>query len=164
MIFPKEGLNEQNMTLFFVNKINVDNCILSDTESRHCLKVLRKKNGDKVYVTDGLGIIYVSKIVGVQKQLVQLGDLKIFKKKTKKVKTKIGIGIIKSNTRFNWFLEKATEIGVSEITPLICENSEKKNINITNISNKISKLEIKEISNGTVKSGNAPKSWHRPPG
>ena len=54
------------MTLFFVNKINVNNCILSKTESRHCLKVLRKKNGDKVYVTDGKGIIYASTIIGVK--------------------------------------------------------------------------------------------------
>ena len=158
MIFPKEGLNEQNMTLFFVNKINVDNCILSDTESRHCLKVLRKKNGDKVYVTDGLGIIYVSKIVGVQKQLVQLGDLKIFKKKTKKVKTKIGIGIIKSNTRFNWFLEKATEIGVSEITPLICENSEKKNINITR-AKKVLISALKQSKNTTIPKLNEPMNF-----
>tara|TARA_B100001287_G_scaffold219099_1_gene188062 strand:- start:3 stop:710 length:708 start_codon:yes stop_codon:yes gene_type:complete len=146
------------MTLFFVNKINVNNCILSNTESRHCLKVLRKKNGDKVYVTDGTGIIYVSTIIGVKKQLVQLGELKIFKKKTKKVKTKIAIGIIKSNTRFNWFLEKATEIGISEITPLICENSEKKNVNVTR-AKKVLISALKQSKNTNIPKLNEPMNF-----
>ena len=146
------------MTLFFVNKINVKNCILSNTESRHCLKVLRKKIGDKVYVTDGTGIIYVSKIIGVLKQLVQLGELKIFKKKTKKVITKIAIGIIKSNTRFNWFLEKATEIGISEITPLICENSEKKKVNITR-AKKILISALKQSKNTNIPKLNDPMNF-----
>lgn len=146
------------MTLFFVNKINLNNCILSNTESRHCLKVLRKKNGDKVYVTDGTGIIYVSKIIGVQKQLVQLGELIVFKKKTKKVKTKIAIGKIKSNSRFNWFLEKATEIGISEITPLICENSEKKNINITR-AKKVLISALKQSKNTNIPKLNEPMNF-----
>ena len=85
-------------------------------------------------------------------------NLKFLRKKQKKVKTKIAIGIIKSNTRFNWFLEKATEIGISEITPLICENSEKKNLNVIR-AKKVLISALKQSKNTNIPKLNEPMNF-----
>ena len=97
------------------------------TESRHIINALRKKEGDTIYITNGLGQLFTSEIINAndKKCLVKIIDC------TNKVKPwhyylHIAIAPTKLNDRFEWFLEKAAEIGIDEITPIICDRSERK--------------------------------------
>jgi 16S rRNA (uracil1498-N3)-methyltransferase len=118
------------MQLFFCN--NFDNEIkLSNEESRHAIKVLRKDIGDKIYFTNGKGLFVTGEIKSIDKLQAIVKILS----KERKLKSHdyilhVGIAPTKNIDRFEWFLEKATEIGIDEITPIICERSERKVIKL----------------------------------
>ena len=95
-------------------------------ESRHIVKVLRKKSGDKILITNGLGYIFESKILLSDPNKCQVKILKVTKQSRQKHNIHLAVAPTKLNDRFEWFLEKATEIGVDEITPIFCTNSERK--------------------------------------
>jgi len=117
------------MYLFYTNSIKQNNYTLSVEESRHGLKSLRKKINNKIMITEGNGVIHSAFISGIQNQLIKYTLLKVVKKIERKTHIHLAIAPIKNRNRFEWFLEKVTEIGVDTISPLICDNSEKKNIN-----------------------------------
>ena len=118
------------MQLFF-SEINDDKVIFSDDEKKHLTKVLRKQEGDIISVIDGKGYLYSTKINSLDKNSSLVEIIKKEKKKKKhNYHLHIGIAPTKNITRFEWFLEKATEIGIDEITPIICNRSERKKINI----------------------------------
>ena len=117
------------MYLFYTNNIKQNNYTLSAEESRHGLKSLRKKINDKIMITEGDGVIHNAFISGIKNQLIQYTLIKVLKKNQRKTNIHLAIAPIKNRSRFEWFLEKVTEIGVDTISPLICDNSEKKNIN-----------------------------------
>lgn len=95
-------------------------------ESKHIIKVLRKKDNDILYVTNGLGYLFTTQITLASdtKCTVKIIDVEL-KEKTKYY-LHLAVAPTKLNDRFEWFLEKATEIGIHEITPIICEHSERK--------------------------------------
>jgi len=97
-------------------------------ESRHITKVLRKKSGDILQITNGRGGLYQAEIVlPDHKKCVA----KIISRRTKAplpYQLHLVVAPTKLNDRFEWFLEKATEIGIHEITPIICDRSERKAI------------------------------------
>ncbi len=95
-------------------------------ESKHITKVLRKKPGDVLTLTNGKGWKFTVKIINTDFKncLVSVID-KVFINK-QNYSLHIAIAPTKMNDRFEWFLEKATEIGVDSITPLICDRSERK--------------------------------------
>ncbi|MBT8317515.1 MAG: 16S rRNA (uracil(1498)-N(3))-methyltransferase [Lutibacter sp.] len=97
------------------------------TESRHIVRVLRKKENDKIFITNGKGKLFTSEILiaNDKKCLVKIITTEAFKKPWNYY-LHIAIAPTKLNDRFEWFLEKATEIGIDEITPIICEHSERK--------------------------------------
>ena len=97
------------------------------TESRHIIRVLRKKEGDEIFITNGLGDLFTSKIeiANDKRCLVNILESKSHIKPWNYY-LHIAIAPTKLNDRFEWFLEKATEIGIDEITPIICEHSERK--------------------------------------
>ena len=99
------------------------------TESRHIVRVLRKSESDKVFITNGNGELFTSEIVNANDKrcLVQIIDVKTFEKSWNYY-LHIAIAPTKLNDRLEWFLEKATEIGVDEISPIICDHSERKTI------------------------------------
>ena len=118
------------MQLFYNNK-NDSEFILSNDESHHIKKVLRKHEGDILNFTDGEGNLIIGKIISFKKKqaiIQKINNLK--KKKSHNYNLHIAISPTKNMDRFEWFLEKATEIGVDEITPMICERSERKVIKI----------------------------------
>ena len=115
------------MYLFYTK--NIFNKILSTEESKHCIFSLRKKKGEKILLTEGKGVIYSSRIQQIIKNQVQYQDLKTLEVNNKKLKSHIVISPPKNRLRFEWFLEKATEIGVDFITPIICENSIRTKLN-----------------------------------
>ncbi|MGY5351179.1 16S rRNA (uracil(1498)-N(3))-methyltransferase [Wenyingzhuangia sp. IMCC45533] len=96
-------------------------------ESRHLIKVLRRKEGDTVYITNGRGYFFTTEITiaNEKKCNVKITNVE-HKKSTRPFKLHIAIAPTKLNDRYEWFLEKAVEIGVDEITPIICKNSERK--------------------------------------
>ncbi|HKJ06463.1 MAG TPA: 16S rRNA (uracil(1498)-N(3))-methyltransferase [Flavobacteriaceae bacterium] len=101
--------------------------IFDKTESRHIVRVLRKKEGDTIYITNGLGSLFTSVITSANDKKCEVKIINF--KHTKKPWSyylHIAIAPTKLNDRFEWFLEKATEIGIDEITPIICEHSERK--------------------------------------
>ncbi|MDD2635329.1 MAG: 16S rRNA (uracil(1498)-N(3))-methyltransferase [Bacteroidales bacterium] len=115
------------MRLFYDPNIFGDFHILQQEESHHCTKVLRLSQGDEIFLTDGKGFLYQCEIVEIhqKKTLVKIIEQKEGDDK-RNYKLHIAIGPTKSNERTEWFVEKATEIGIDEITPIICKNSERK--------------------------------------
>ena len=96
-------------------------------ESRHIVKALRKKEYDELMITNGNGYLFYAKIKTANDKKCNVDITKVEKMpKSWKYSLHIAIAPTKMNDRFEWFLEKATEIGIDEITPLICENSERK--------------------------------------
>ncbi len=117
------------MQLFFNPTISEETKQFSfdKDESRHIIKVLRKNEGDFISITNGLGGVFTSKIISAndKKCVVQIIGFE-FIKKPWDYYLHIAIAPTKLNDRFEWFLEKATEIGIDEITPIICDHSERK--------------------------------------
>ncbi|TCK82822.1 16S rRNA (uracil(1498)-N(3))-methyltransferase [Albibacterium bauzanense] len=100
---------------------------LSEEESKHCTRVLRLKAGANITLIDGNGGIYTGKIAdSVNKKRTRV-DILSFVRDAKKRNYNLHMVVAptKSLERYEWFLEKATEIGIDEITPIICERSER---------------------------------------
>ena len=117
------------MQLFYFENPR-DEFTLSKEESNHVIKVLRKKKGDTLFFTDGKGNKYTVKIVSINKKSCSV--VIIDKKKQDKLHKghlHIAIAPTKNISRYEWFLEKSTELGIDEITPIVCSNSERKVIN-----------------------------------
>jgi 16S rRNA (uracil1498-N3)-methyltransferase len=112
--------------MFYSEKIENGICVLSPDESKHCIGVLRHHNGDIVDVFSHSGEIYTAKIINDnQKECVlNIIDAKPVYRRPEFLH--IAIAPTKNTERFEWFVEKAVEIGIEEITPLLCEHSERK--------------------------------------
>ncbi|MES2372331.1 MAG: RsmE family RNA methyltransferase [Bacteroidota bacterium] len=97
---------------------------LSEETSKHCTQVLRMKAGAQLQLTDGKGSLYKASIVSEDKKktVVLIEEQTSIPQSNKKIS--IAISLLKNPSRFEWFLEKATEIGVTEIQPLICNRTE----------------------------------------
>lgn len=106
----------ENTTQFSFNK----------EESRHIVKVLRKTTNDKLHITNGKGWLFTAQIVvsNVTKCTANIIS-KSFQKKHD-YNLHLAVAPTKMTDRYEWFLEKATEIGIDTITPIICDNSERK--------------------------------------
>jgi len=99
--------------------------LLDEENSKHIIQVLRMRKGEQLHLTDGKGNLLLCSIVNDNKKhcLVKV-ESKTFKHASSP-RVSIGISLLKNTNRFEWFLEKATEIGGAEIIPLICERTEK---------------------------------------
>lgn len=115
------------MHVFYTPDISSNEYVLNEEESKHCTKVLRLGIGAMVYLIDGVGGLYKAEITGEHKKHV---SLKVVETKLEYNKRNhylhIAIAPTKNIDRLEWFLEKATEIGIDEITPVICDRSERK--------------------------------------
>ena len=99
-------------------------------ESRHIIKVLRKKDSDILHVTNGLGLLFETEITLASDNKCIVRIISINKTEEPKFRLHLAVAPTKMNDRFEWFLEKATEIGIQEITPIFCDRSERKVINL----------------------------------
>ena len=99
--------------------------VLDEDTSKHIVQVLRMKEGEQLNLTDGKGDLIMTEITDAHKKhcKVKIQDTRHKEQGGRKIT--IAISLLKNTNRFEWFLEKATEIGVSEIIPLICERTEK---------------------------------------
>jgi len=116
------------MQLFYSKTLNKKSTTLTfeKDESRHIIRVLRKKEGDILTITNGKNILFTATITLASDKKCEVKIVNITTKPTKKYKLSVGIAPTKSNDRLEWFLEKATEIGIDEIYPILCEHSERK--------------------------------------
>ena len=118
-----------NMTLpfFYIADYNAGQnaIVLNEETSKHIIQVLRMKIGEQLNLTDGKGNLLTCEIIDDHKKhcVVQINSKEQIPNSGHKVS--IAISLLKNSNRFEWFLEKATEIGVAEIIPLICERTEK---------------------------------------
>jgi 16S rRNA (uracil1498-N3)-methyltransferase len=116
------------MQLFYNSEIKSgDKTFTFDKEeSKHIIKVLRKQEGHKIHITNGLGYLFISEIIlGLEKKCeVKIIEEHFFNPSS--FQTHVAVAPTKMHDRMEWFLEKATEIGIHEITPIICEHSERK--------------------------------------
>lgn len=115
------------MQLFYLPKISGNSVTLNETESKHVVKVLRMQEGDQVKLIDGKGGVYKAEIADLHPKKCRLSILNVQKEdRRKNYWLHVAIAPTKNISRFEWFLEKVTEIGVDEITPLLSEHSERK--------------------------------------
>jgi 16S rRNA (uracil1498-N3)-methyltransferase len=108
---------------------------LSEETSRHIVQVLRMIEGEKLLITNGRGDIITSTLLSANKKSAPVAVIEKSFSPGRPKKIIIGISLIKSKNRFEWFLEKATEIGVSEIIPIICERTEKQHFRLDRMRN-----------------------------
>lgn len=99
--------------------------MLDEDTSRHVVQVLRMKTGEQLNLTDGRGNLLTCVITEVHKKHCTVAVKETQYIEPPKRKISIAISLLKNANRFEWFLEKATEIGVNEIIPLVCERTEK---------------------------------------
>jgi len=118
------------MQLFYNPDLDngVSQFIFPEDESKHIIKVLRKKVDDILHITNGKGQRFEAKIIDANPKKCKVQVISHAKKHQKMHWFHLVVAPPKSNDRFEWFLEKATEIGVNEITPIICERSERKTV------------------------------------
>jgi 16S rRNA (uracil1498-N3)-methyltransferase len=99
--------------------------VLDEDTSKHVVQVLRMKEGEKLNLTDGKGNLITAEITQAHKEHcktnIQYSTFNVQHSK----RITVAISLLKNTSRFEWFLEKATEIGVSEVIPLICDRTEK---------------------------------------
>ncbi len=100
--------------------------VFDKEESKHIIKVLRKKESDILFVTNGLGFLFKTEITLASDNKCTVTILSFEKQEPTKYHLHLAVAPTKMNERYEWFLEKATEIGIQEITPIICEHSERK--------------------------------------
>lgn len=124
-------------------------------ESKHIIKVLRKKEGDIVFITNGLGFLFESEITIASEKKCELKISNETFKEPTSYYTHIAVAPTKMNERIEWFLEKATEIGIHEITPIICDHSERK-IYKTDRAEKIIQSALKQSNQYYLPKINAP--------
>ncbi|MEO7120542.1 MAG: RsmE family RNA methyltransferase [Ginsengibacter sp.] len=114
------------LPFFFEEEIPLsERFLLSEESSRHIVQVLRMNEGENLLITNGKGELLTASLINAHKKnaLVEIISRTVVSKQD--FKATIGISLIKNRTRFEWFLEKATEIGVSEIIPFISNRTEK---------------------------------------
>ena len=118
------------MHIFFADIIIGNEYNLNTEESKHCTRVLRLKTGDTVYLINGKGLFCKGFLIAENDKHCKVHIVESQNNfGERKAKLHIAIAPTKSNDRLEWFLEKAVEIGIDEITPLLCERSERKVVN-----------------------------------
>ena len=124
------------MQIFYAPGIKSDSFMLDEIESRHCVRVLRMTKGSLVRLIDGEGNLYEGEISDPdpKKCIIKIMEVKYgFEKRNYKLH--MAISPLKNADRFEWFIEKSVEIGLSEITPIICRLTEKQSVKHERIEN-----------------------------
>jgi 16S rRNA (uracil1498-N3)-methyltransferase len=127
-----------DMQIFYAPDITGNSYTLDQNESKHLIRVMRMSKGADVRLIDGKGNLYEGVISNPDQTgcIIEItGSIIDFEKKNYRLH--IAISPLKNPERFEWFIEKSVEIGIDEITPLICRNTEKPGIKTQRINNLI---------------------------
>ena len=115
------------MELFYAYKVSDGFAYLDAEESGHCVRVLRHRAGDEIHVIDGLGTMYRCRLVDDNPKGAEAEVLEAFPGwGGQPYRLTVACCPTKNNDRFEWFVEKATEVGVDCIVPVIGDRSERK--------------------------------------
>jgi 16S rRNA (uracil1498-N3)-methyltransferase len=115
------------MYLFYTPEITGLIYTLNEEESMHCVRVLRLSEGHTVHLADGCGVLYTARIITANPKACVIEIISKEKDyKRHPYKLHLAVAPTKNMERFEWLLEKITEIGIDEITPLLCEHSERR--------------------------------------
>ena len=148
------------MLLFYTPTIDKKSSsfILDEAESKHAIKVLRLNTGDKINLVNGKGTFFEAEITQAHAKKCELSILSSTTENNIKANIHIAIAPTKNNDRLEWFVEKATEIGISKITPLICQRSERKTLKIDRLE-KTAVAAMKQSLKATLPKINEPVSF-----
>ncbi|HEX5154931.1 MAG TPA: RsmE family RNA methyltransferase [Parafilimonas sp.] len=138
-----------NLPYFYEENIQQPIHVLSEETGRHCIQVLRMKEGEQLQLTNGKGNLFTATIIKADKKNCEvkiedkgykLPDTGIIPRSTGNRQhvtgnISIAISLLKNPSRLEWFMEKATEIGIDEIIPLICDHTEKQNFRYDRMQN-----------------------------
>lgn len=113
------------LPFFYTTALQVGDNTLDEDTSKHMTGVLRMKTGAELLLTDGLGKKAEAIIVDDHRKRCVVRVAQVEQEPAKRPNVCMAISLLKNTARFEWFLEKATEIGVTEIIPLLCERTEK---------------------------------------
>lgn len=109
--------------------------ILNEETSKHCIQVLRMKAGEKLQLTDGTGGLHKAIITREDKRHCEVNITESLFEEKKGRNVSIAISLLKNASRLEWFLEKATEMGIYEIIPLICDRTERQHFRFDRMQN-----------------------------
>jgi len=107
--------------------------ILCEPESKHCINVLRHKAGDIITIANGDGSYFKCRITEAHHKRCKLTSIDTIQHKKPDYKVHLAVAPTKSIDRFEWLIEKAVEMGIHEITPLLCAHSERKKLRIDRV-------------------------------
>lgn len=117
------------MNIFFVADLTSGSFTLNKEESRHCIKVLRLRKGDQILVMNGKGSIFIAEIQNPDLNACHVSIVREQSRQNERLyHLTIAIAPTKNMDRFEWFLEKSTEIGIDRIVPIICHHSERRDL------------------------------------
>lgn len=117
------------MHIFYTPELSQSTYTLDETESKHCIRVLRLEQGDEIILVDGKGGFFTAEIVDPNPKRCMVKVIKsAFEFGLRNFHVHVAIAPTKNIERIEWFLEKSTEIGINHITPLLCRFSERKDI------------------------------------
>lgn len=124
-----------SLPYFFVPNLTVSTITLDEDTSKHIVQVLRMKVDEKLLLTDGKGTKARAVILDDNRKRCTVTLDEVIIEKALEAPVAIGISLVKNASRFEWFLEKATEIGVTEIIPLLCDRTEKEKFRHDRLNN-----------------------------
>ena len=117
------------MHIFYTPDLSGNTYTLDETESKHCVRVLRLQKGDKITLVDGRGGYFTAEIADPNPKRCAV---KVIQSELnfglRKFQVHVAIAPTKNMDRMEWFLEKATEIGINRVTPILCRYSERKEV------------------------------------
>lgn len=149
------------MQLFYNSEISIETkqITFDKIESKHIVRVLRKKENDILKITNGKGYLFDVKISFANDKKCLADIIAVTEKKNlRNYYLHIAIAPTKNNDRMEWFLEKATEIGIDEITPIICKNSERRIVKLERFE-KIIQSAMKQSLKFTLPKLNEPRKF-----
>ena len=117
------------MNYFYTDHIDDTSITLNETDSKHCVQVLRKKVGDQIAALDGKGKVIIANIIKADKKACHASIVEIIEHESpRSYRIHVAIAPTKNISRFEWFLEKVCELGIDEISPIVCDFSERKKL------------------------------------
>ena len=122
---------------FYIESIDpgASSLVLNEEVSKHVVSVLRMKPGEKIHITNGKGYLQTAALLSDHKKKTEVAILHSQFTAAPEQKTCIAISLVKNATRFEWFLEKATELGITEIIPLLCDRTEREHFRMDRMKN-----------------------------
>ena len=138
------------MELFYTNDINDSQAVLTEDEYRHCCKVLRHRCGDTVKIIDGRGGLYDGELIDITSSRAT-AQIRRVSDRFGEIPYRLHMAVAptKNIDRFEWFLEKSIEMGISSCTPVICQHSERKIVKTERLD-RIALSAIKQSLKGTL--------------